>query len=284
MDSPIIWNWQDSDTFSLLKKAYVANTKLPLVRSFQQKLFPPQGWKRNVNASLVYLNLTYQLQSLPAAKIPYVDSSVSQIEIDRITSEFFWKSSQYRLEIYSSNNHGATWALRNVLPLKRPEGFPIQNIDLLASLGNRSRSLPQGTRLALAFRDVGYGVPVYLLDEFTIDYQIDVAEQMYPHTPYQAGTKPVQYITQLSQLNNPTYRSICPTRAGRRTALCSYASTSSTATATIKYGSPLDTTATTVTVVAGASVNLALNYEGEISFNGNGSAFNSSLTVTETMN
>lgn len=284
MHEEIIWNWTDADTFTLLKKAYVNNSKLPLVRTYQQKLLPPQGWKRNVDAKLTYLNLTYQIQSLPETKIPYVDSSLSQIEIDRITSEFFWKSSQYRLEIYSSNNNGVSWCLRNTIPLKRPEGFPIQNIDLLSSLGNRARSLPQGTRLALSFRDVGYGVPVYLLDEFTIDYEVEVKEQMYPYVAYQSGSKPVQYITQLSQLNSPTFRSIAPVRSGRKTALCAYASGSASATATIRYGSPTDTTAPTVSVSAGASVNLQLNYEGEISFNGTGSTFNSSLTVTETLN
>ena len=274
--------WEDyvRSSRELLTKPIAALEKIVIYRGSPGKLIPPVGWRKQTRSTLESLNINYRINSPIEQDIPYIDRSLPQIEQDKQTQLYFWGGKQFRMEIHSSEDFGKTWNLENIAPIKKPTGYPINNANILRMLTPDKFPVNPQTMLAISFRDVGHGVPQFGQDFFTCRVVTKLEELIYEHTPYVSPTITSQINTDRSPASNVAFKSIVPTRAGRKRLIFRVISGSTTVQTVVKYGAVADTNVATVTLT-GAAVVAGLNgYEGEISFSQN-TTFNTFFEVQE---
>lgn len=263
--------WEDVSTFStnLLARAIVNNKKIPFfVPSYGQLMCPP-GWRKLSKNALSSAYLMYEINSLPETKPPNLTGDEPQVIKDQILNKYYWTSPQYRLELFSSSDNGVTWVRRSKLPLMRPTGFPEGTINLLASLNNVVLSFASTDRLAIAFRDVGFGLPNVSVDAMTVTTTQAVDQLIYPFQALQKTTVN-KVIFQRVTLATPTlfntWQLLCKPEASRTNVVFSTSAVLSTTTCDVRYGTVAGTEGLIQSVSRlGETTGLA-EYTGEIAF------------------
>jgi hypothetical protein len=227
----------------------------------------PKGFYKLTNTILEQAHMSYELTSLAENEIPLM-SGDNELEQQRKTADFFWKSAHYRFEILVSYDNGKNWRFRNALPLKRPEGFPVQTVRLLDLLSDTDiYRLTYGMLVGCRFRDVGYGIPKLGFDSCVIHNQGVCEETIYENLQQLVGTSTATFVREIQPLAANAFSMLCPARIGRK-AITFSSPSNATASFTIRYGGVADTTAQTFTLTGGNTpIAGRSDYLGEISFN-----------------
>ena len=241
----------------------------------------PKGFYKLSNTVLEQVHLSYQITSLAEAEIPLLGDYDNNLEKQRKTADYFWKSAHYRFEVLTSYDTGRNWFFRNAIPLKRPAGFPVQTVRILDLLSDTDIfRLRYGMLIGCRFRDVGYGIPKSGLDSCIIHSQGVCEETVYESVQEIIGTSVATFTTERQPTSSNAYSTLITPRAGRK--ILTFSSPSATTcNFTVRYGSTTDTSAGYFTIKGGETITGRSGYEGEISFNQVTNQLNTRVQVVE---
>lgn len=261
--------WEDIKTtdVNLLRLAVVNNKKITFFTPGYGQLIAPPGWRKISNAAIAACYLKYEINSLPETNPPNLTGDESTVTRDAILNNYYWKSSQYRIELFTSSDSGKTWIRRSTLPVMRPTGFPEGTINLLSSLNGVPLTFNSTDKLAIAFRDVGFGLPNIATDSFTVTTSAAIPQKIYEYKPLPTSTTVLtQRIGTYIPTTGGAYQQIAPADTNRQSATIAFSNGATGSTGTIRYGDVADTTAPTQVVQRNSVTTIPTGYIGVISF------------------
>lgn len=277
-------DWEDIKTVDvdLLRLPVVNLKKITFFTPGYGQLIAPPGWRKISNAAIAACYLKYEIESLPETRPPQLTGDESTVVRDAILNKYYWQSSQFRIELFTSSDNGRSWIRRSTLPVMRPTGFPEGTINLLSSLNGVPLTFNSTDRLAIAFRDVGFGLPNPATDTFTVTTSAAIPQKIYEYKPLPTSTVVLnQQIGTYIPVGNGAYQQIAAANANRKEATIAFSNGAVGSTGTIRYGDVSDTAAPTQVVQRNSVTVVPVGYTGIISFSST-AGISTRVVVTET--
>lgn len=279
--------WEDTLTgdVNLLRLPIVNNKKIPFFTPSYGQLMAPPGWRKLSKNALSSAYLMYEINNLPETKPPILTGDEPQAIKDSILNTYYWSSPQYRLELFSSSDAGLTWVRRSKIPLMRPVGFPEGTVNLLATMNNVVLTFKSTDRLAVAFRDVGFGLPSQASDSLVVTTTQEIPQLIYQFASLQSKVTTVfERVTSTTPIAASTWYQLVAADPNRISSRFSVANSLAATVTTIRYGSTTDTTAATQVISRSGETIGQDGYTGIISYQVSSISPRPLVTATESFN
>ena len=268
-DASIAWEDTHTGSVNLLRTPVVNNKKIPFFTPSYGQLMCPPGWRKLSKNALSSAYLMYEINNLPETQPPQLTGDEPQVIKDQILNNYYWNSPQYRMELFSSSDSGANWVRRSKLPLMRPTGFPEGTINLLASLNNVVLSFKSTDRLAIAFRDVGFGLPSVSSDNMTVTTTQEIPQLIYPFAPLTREppeTIIFERVTSAVAATAGAWQTLVPANPLRNTMQFSTSQVFLSTTVEVRYGAANLPSGVVQTVERTGNTLAMADYLGEVAF------------------